>query len=84
MSNKIESIQVLGSGCPTCKNLYETVKSAAADLGLGIEVEYVNDIEKMVEMGIMSSPALAINGQPVIAGRVPDQEKIKELIKNNL
>lgn len=74
-------IQVLGSGCPTCKKLFELTKQAVEELDLKIEVEYITDIQKIVEMGVMSSPVLAINGKPAISGFLPDIEKIKEIIK---
>lgn len=74
-------IQVLGSGCPTCKKLFELTKQAGDELGLKTEVEYVTDIKKIVEMGVMSSPVLAINGKPVISGSLPNVEKIKETIE---
>jgi small redox-active disulfide protein 2 len=77
------NIQVLGSGCPACKQLFETVKKAAKELGVE-DVEYVNDINLMIEMGIMQSPAIAINGKPVLAGGGYDEEKIKKLIKESL
>ena len=73
-------IQVLGSGCATCKKLFELTKKAAEELDLKTEVEYVTDIQKIVAMGLMSSPVLAVNGKPILMGRVPDVEKIKELI----
>jgi len=73
-------IQVLGSGCPTCKRLYETTKEAVVQLNLNEEVEYITDISKIVEMGVMQSPVLAINGKPVLVGSVPDVEKIKSII----
>ena len=81
MENKIMKIQVLGSGCPTCKKLFELTKKAAEELKLKTEVEYITDIQKIVEMGVMSSPVLAINGKPILTGFVPDIEKIKETIK---
>jgi len=81
MENKTMQIQVLGSGCPTCKKLFELTKQAVKELGLEIEVEYITDIQKIVEMGVMSSPVLAINGEPVLTGFVPNIEKIKEVIK---
>jgi len=84
MENKIMKIQVLGSGCPTCKKLFELTKQAVAELKLKIEVEYITDIQKIVEMGVMSSPVLAVNGKPVLAGSLPDIEKIKKLIKEGI
>lgn len=74
-------IQVLGSGCSTCKSLYELTKKAVSDLGMHEEVEYITDVSKIVEMGVMSSPVLAINGKPVMVGFLPDIEKIQELLK---
>ena len=74
-------IQVLGSGCSTCKSLYELTKKAVSDLGMQEEVEYITDVSKIVEMGVMSSPVLAINGKPVMIGSVPDIEKLKDLLK---
>lgn len=77
-------IQVFGSGCPTCKKLFELTKQAANELKLETEVEYITDIQKIIEMGVMSSPVLAIDGKPVIAGSLPDIEKIKEVISKNI
>lgn len=74
-------IQVLGSGCATCKSLYELTKKAVSDLGMKEEVEYSTDVSKIVEMGVMSSPVLAVNGKPVMVGSVPDIEKLKDLLK---
>jgi len=81
MENKTMKIQVLGSGCPTCKKLFELTKKAVKELNLKTEVEYITDIQKIVEMGVMSSPVLAINGKPILTGFVPDIKKIKEAIK---
>jgi len=75
------TIQVLGSGCSTCKRLYELTKQAVTDLKLNIEVEYITDVSKIIEMGIMSSPVLAVNWKPVMVGFSADIERIKELIK---
>jgi len=73
-------IQVLGSGCPTCKKLFELTKKAVEELGLKTEVEYITDIQKIIEMGVMQSPVLAIDDKPVMVGFVPDIEKIKEIV----
>jgi len=77
-------IQVLGSGCPTCKKLYELTKQAVEETDLKKEVEYLTGqegIQKMIDMGVMSSPVLAIDGKPAITGSVDDVEKIKKLIQ---
>ncbi|PIR66907.1 MAG: thioredoxin family protein [Parcubacteria group bacterium CG10_big_fil_rev_8_21_14_0_10_36_14] len=82
MKNKTMKIQVLGSGCPTCKKLFELTKQAVEELDFKTEVEYITDIQKIVEMGVMSSPVLAINGKPVMTGSVSDIEKIKKIIND--
>jgi len=74
------NIQVLGSGCPTCKKLYELTQEAVKQLKLDEKVEYITDVSKIIEMGVMSSPVLAVNGKPVMTGFVPDIEKIKSLL----
>jgi len=74
------NIQVLGSGCPTCKKLYELTQEAVKQLKIDEKVEYITDVSKIIKMGVMSSPVLVVNGKPVITGFVPDIEKIKNLI----
>lgn len=79
-------IQVLGSGCPTCKNLYELTKKAVEELGIEEEVEYLTGeegIQKIIEMGVMQSPVLAIDDKPVMVGLTPDIEEIKKLIQKS-
>ena len=80
MNNQITSIQVLGSGCPTCKKLHELTRDAAKELNIATEVEYSSDIQKLLDTGMMSSPVLVINGKAVLAGGLPSLEKIKELL----
>lgn len=83
MNKQITSIQVLGSGCPTCKKLFELTKKAANELDLKTEVEYVTDIQKIIELGVMSSPVLTINGKVALVGQLPSLDKIKELLSLN-
>ena len=82
MNSKINSIQVLGSGCPTCKKLFELTQEAAGQLNLGIEVEYITDIQKIIELGVMSSPVLTINGKVALVGQLPSLDKLKEVISS--
>lgn len=84
MSNKIESIEVLGSGCPKCRKLLEITKEVVSQLGLNIEVSYETEIDKMIALGLMSTPALAINGKPVLSGRLPSSNELKEIINKYL
>lgn len=78
-------IQVLGSGCPTCKKLNEMTIRAVKELGLTDKVEYLTGeagTSKIIELGIMSSPVLTVNDKPVMVGFTPDIEKVKSLIRN--
>ena len=73
-------VEVIGAGCPNCKKFYGLVKEVALEIDLKIEVEYSTDMLKIISMGIMSFPALVINGEPVIRGGTSDVSKIKEAI----
>ena len=73
-------IQVIGSGCPTCKNLYELTQTAVKELGIDAEVEYSTDITKIIELGVMESPVMTINGKIALLGS-GSLEKIKEILK---
>ncbi len=77
-------IQVLGSGCPTCKKLFEITKQAVKELNIPDEVEYVTDVQQILNMGLMSSPVLAVNGKPALVGFVPKVEEVKKAIQKNI
>lgn len=80
MGDKINSIEVIGSGCANCKKLHEMAVAAAKELGIGIEVKYSDDIQKGLAMGVMQFPIMAVNGKAVITGRA-DTEQIKAVLK---
>jgi small redox-active disulfide protein 2 len=73
-------IEIIGMGCASCKKLFAQTQEAVKEMGIDAGVEYSDDIQKIVDMGLMSSPVLAIDGQPVISGYVPDKNGIKEAI----
>lgn len=77
-------IEVIGSGCKKCKALFELTKEVALELGITDTVEYSTDVSKIVAMGVMSSPVLAITGKPILAGVLPDKEKLKQVISANI
>jgi small redox-active disulfide protein 2 len=77
-------IQVLGSGCATCKKLFEIVQKAVSELKINADVEYSTDIQKIIDMGLMQSPVLVINERPVLVGFISDLEKIKKIIQDNM
>lgn len=76
-------IQVLGSGCPTCKKLYDVITKIVKDNELNAHVEYITGTEgmqKIIELNQMSSPVLVVNDRVVMVGFTPDTEKIKQKI----
>jgi len=73
-------IQILGTGCPKCKKLAELSEQAAKELNLDYEMEKVTEVSKIVDFGVMSTPALAVDGKVLIAGQIPAYEKVKELL----
>jgi small redox-active disulfide protein 2 len=78
------TIQVLGSGCPACKKLFVLTKETVAQLKLDVKVEYSTDISKIIQMGVMSSPVLAIDGKPVLVGRVPDSKQLETILSSGI
>lgn len=74
-------IEVIGSGCQKCQALYENTQKAVASLGIRDKVFYSKDIRKIIEMGVMQSPVLAVDDIPVLVGSVPEFEKIVDIIK---
>jgi len=77
----MKKIQILGTGCPKCKKLAENAESAAKELGIEYELEKVTQINDIMKMGVMMTPALAIDGQVKIVGKVPAQDEIKCLLQ---
>ena len=74
-------IEVLGMGCANCKRLYENALEAVKVTGKEVEVVKVEDIQKIMAYGVMSTPALVVDGVVKAKGKVPKVEEIKELIK---
>jgi len=73
-------IKVLGPGCAKCNTLEKSVIKALAELNLTSNVEKVDDIQKIIAYGVMSTPALVINGNVIIKGSVPSVKELKEII----
>lgn len=63
-------IKVLGAGCKSCHEQYENAKEAVTSMGLSVEVEYITDMQKVMEYGVMSMPALVVNEKVVAMGKV--------------
>jgi small redox-active disulfide protein 2 len=77
-------IEVVGSGCATCKKLFEIVQKAVNELRMGVKVEYITDIQKIVALGLMQSPVLLVNDKPALIGFTSNLEKIKKVIQENM
>ncbi len=73
-------LQILGSGCPKCKKLAEQTETAAKALGLDYKLEKVTDINEIMSFGVMMTPALTVDGEVKVTGKVPSVEDIKTMI----
>jgi small redox-active disulfide protein 2 len=76
----MKKIQILGTGCPKCKKLAENAEAAAKELGIEYEIEKVTQINDIMKMGVMITPALAIDGEVKVAGKVASPEDIKKML----
>jgi small redox-active disulfide protein 2 len=76
-------IEILGMGCPKCKQLTANAEEAAKELGIEVEISKVTDIAKIIEHGVMMTPALAVDGLVVSVGKVLSKDEIKKLIVND-
>ncbi len=76
----MSDVLVLGPGCPKCQVLYERTQQAAQELGLACDIIKVTDIDAIVGFGVLSTPALVIDGTVKVSGRVPTVAQIKEML----
>jgi len=77
----MKKLQILGTGCAKCAQLAETTEAAAQALGLEYELVKVKELPEIMRFGVMSTPALAVDGQVKVAGRVPSLAEIKDFIR---
>lgn len=73
-------IKVLGAGCKSCHEQYENTKEAVRAMGLSVEVEYITDMQKVMEYGVMSMPALVVNENVVSMGKVLKAADVEKLL----
>ncbi|OGX50726.1 MAG: redox-active disulfide protein [Omnitrophica WOR_2 bacterium RIFOXYA12_FULL_38_10] len=73
-------IEILGMGCPKCKQLLNNVQKAVDEKGIVAELVKVEDMDKITEYGVMMTPALVLDGVVKVAGKVPSVEEIKGLL----
>jgi small redox-active disulfide protein 2 len=74
-------VQILGMGCPKCTALEQRAREAVADLGLDAELEKISDSDAIIDMGVMMTPALAIDGVVKSVGKVLTKDQVIEIIK---
>jgi len=73
-------IEILGVGCPKCKRLTANAEAAVKELGIQAEIGKVTDIDKIIAYGVMMTPALAVDGTVVSAGKVLSKDEIKKIL----
>lgn len=76
----MKKLQVLGSGCPKCSKLAENAETAAKELGVEYELEKVTDVSEIMKMGVAMTPALAVDGEIKVSGRVPEADELKGML----
>lgn len=74
-------IKVLGAGCKSCHEMYENTKQAVRDMGLSTEVEYITDMQKVMEYGVMRMPALVVNEKVAAMGKVLKANEVVALLQ---
>jgi len=77
----MRKIQILGTGCPKCKKLAENARIAAEELGIEYDLQKVTDINSILAMGVMMTPALAVDGEVKVSGKVPSPDQLKSILQ---
>jgi len=78
----MKKLKVLGTGCYKCEQLFDNTEAAAKDLGIEYEIEKITDIQEITGFGVMMTPALVIDGEVKIVGKVPPKEELKRYLIN--
>lgn len=77
----MKRIQILGTGCPKCKTLYANTEAAIKESGVEAQIEKVEKIQEIMKFGVMTTPALAVDGQVRSAGKVLSVQDIKKMLE---
>jgi small redox-active disulfide protein 2 len=77
----MKKIQILGTGCPKCKKLAENTEAAVKELGVEYDIEKVTKINEIMKFGVMVTPALAVDGQVKVVGKVASPDEIKGMLE---
>ncbi len=73
-------IEILGTGCPKCKKLNELTKEVIQELGISAEIKKITNINDIIDYGVMVTPAIVIDGDVKIAGKIPGKQEITDWI----
>ena len=76
----MKEIKILGTGCPKCQKLAEVAESVAREMNIDYKLEKVTDINKIMDFGVMITPALVVDGEVKIAGKIPKTDDIKKML----
>jgi small redox-active disulfide protein 2 len=76
----MKKIQILGTGCPKCKALTQNAETAAKEMGIEYQIEKVTGINEIMKFGVMMTPALVVDGQVKVVGKVLSSEQIKAML----
>lgn len=76
----MKKLQILGTGCPKCKKLTELTEEAAKSIGIDYEIEKISDIQQIMKFGVMMTPALVVDGEVKLSGKVPSVDDLKKII----
>ena len=76
----MKKLQILGTGCPKCEKLAANAKAAAEAAGIEYTIEKVTDINEIMKFGVMMTPALAVDGEVKVVGKVPEPEAIQGML----
>lgn len=76
----MKKLQILGTGCPKCKKLTENTEAAAKALGIEYELAKVTEVNEIMKFGVMMTPALVVDGEVRVVGKVPSADEIKSML----
>ena len=80
MPDNVRKIEILGPGCARCKEAYRVVQHVVAEAGVPFEVTKNESIERMVEVGLLATPGVVVDGAVVLSGRVPKANEVRTLL----
>jgi small redox-active disulfide protein 2 len=80
MPDTVRKIEILGPGCNRCKETFRIVQDVVAEAGLAYEVTKDDSIERMIELGLLATPGIVVDGAVVLSGRVPKAQEVRKLL----